>query len=111
LPPVLDFLGDQVAGGAAGAIPVVVQTAEGPKTLELVPFFRPAAAVYAAIPGVARQMGLQILGTFHDRAGEQSLVNGNGPNGDGLLPAGWVRGFGRTLGTVDIWGIPLRALP
>jgi autotransporter-associated beta strand protein len=97
LPPVLDALASQVAGSGTGAIPVVVSTSEGERTLALVPFYRPAAGVYAATPGVTRAMGMQILGTFHDRAGEQSLIAGNGINNSGWLPSVWGRGFGSTL--------------
>jgi outer membrane autotransporter protein len=52
-------------------------------------FFRPEAVVYAAVPAVARQVGLDTLGTFHERRGDQDLLTGSG-----ALPAMWGRAFG-----------------
>jgi outer membrane autotransporter protein len=51
--------------------------------------YRPEVPVYAALPGVARQLGIQQLGTFHDRQGAQSLLTQ-----DGALPAAWSRAWG-----------------
>jgi outer membrane protein OmpA-like peptidoglycan-associated protein len=62
-----------------------------------IPIYRPGAALYSAVPGVARDMALEILSTFHERAGEQFLVNGYGINGNGWLPAVWARGYGTHL--------------
>ena len=53
------------------------------------PFFRPEAVVYAGLPALARFIGIETLGTFHERQGEQSLLSKNG-----LVPAGWGRAFG-----------------
>lgn len=53
------------------------------------PVYRPEAPVYAAIPMVARQIGIQQIDTFHDRQGEQSLLNESG-----TLPAAWGRVWG-----------------
>lgn len=53
------------------------------------PFFRPEAIVYSALPGAARLMGLEILGTFHERRGDQDLLVGQG-----ALPGMWGRAFG-----------------
>ena len=54
-----------------------------------VPFYRPEAVVYAGLPGLARFIGLEILGTFHERQGEQSLLTKNGG-----FPIAWGRAFG-----------------
>ncbi|WP_256701353.1 autotransporter outer membrane beta-barrel domain-containing protein [Caballeronia sordidicola] len=53
------------------------------------PVYRPEAPVYAAIPMVARQIGIEQIGTFHDRQGEQSLLDESG-----TLPAAWGRVWG-----------------
>ena len=53
------------------------------------PFFRPEAVVYAGMPALARLIGKETLGTFHERQGDQSLLTKNGP-----LPIGWGRAFG-----------------
>ncbi|WP_241047902.1 autotransporter outer membrane beta-barrel domain-containing protein [Achromobacter xylosoxidans] len=51
--------------------------------------YRPEVPVYAALPGVARQLGIQQLATFHERQGEQSRLTQNG-----ALPAAWARAWG-----------------
>ena len=53
------------------------------------PFFRPEAVVYAGMPALARLIGKETLGTFHERQGDQSLLTKNGP-----VPIGWGRAFG-----------------
>ncbi|MGO4677596.1 autotransporter outer membrane beta-barrel domain-containing protein [Bosea sp. 2YAB26] len=55
-----------------------------------IPLFRPEAALYTLLPGVARQLGLATLGTFHERQGDQALLLGSG-----ALPGAWGRVFGR----------------
>lgn len=54
-----------------------------------IPLYRPEAALYSAVPAVARQLGITSLGTFHDRNGDQSLLTGNG-----VVSAAWARAFG-----------------
>ena len=75
------------------------------------PIIRPEIPGYLIVPGMARQMGIATLGTFHQRRGDQSLLTGNGtttaafamagPQGDQTLsgrsgppPAAWGRVFG-----------------
>lgn len=76
-----------------------------------IPLYRPEVPVYAAVPALARQLGLTTLGTFHQRQGEQGLLAGQG-----AVTAGWGRVFGQHTeqqlkGTVDpefkgrIWGL------
>ncbi|RDS82710.1 autotransporter domain-containing protein [Dyella psychrodurans] len=60
-----------------------------PAGAPLVPLYRPEVALDSAIPSVAVQMGLTQLGTFDQRQGSQWLLNGNG-----WLPAAWVRALG-----------------
>ncbi len=43
-----------------------------------IPLFRPEVPVYAAVPGTTRLLVLSILSTFHERRGEQSLLQGGG---------------------------------
>lgn len=71
----------------------------GPDPEPPVPFIRPEVAVQTAVPPLARELVTTMLGTFHERRGEQALLGGQ----DGLL---WARGFGQYLdmswnGTVD----------
>ncbi|HZZ12702.1 MAG TPA: autotransporter domain-containing protein [Paraburkholderia sp.] len=53
------------------------------------PLYRVEVPVYAAMPGVARELGLMQIDTFHDRAGDQALLDENG-----TLPAAWGRAWG-----------------
>ncbi|WP_233021511.1 autotransporter outer membrane beta-barrel domain-containing protein [Rhodopseudomonas boonkerdii] len=55
-----------------------------------IPLYRPEAALYSAVPAVARQLGITTLGNFHDRQGDQSLLTG----GNGTVSAAWGRVFG-----------------
>jgi outer membrane autotransporter protein len=54
-----------------------------------VPLYRPEVPIYAAIPTVAREIGILQVDTFHARQGEQSLLTENGK-----LPAAWGRVWG-----------------
>ncbi len=78
---------------------------------EPIPLYRPEVAVYAAVPAMVRRLGITTIGTFHQRRGEQSLLDGQGS-----LAAGWGRIFGERMeqrwsGAVDpefdgrIWGL------
>lgn len=71
---------------AVGTPPLPEPPAAGSDPL---PLYRIEVPVYAAVPGVARQLGLLQIDTFHDRHGDQSLLDGNGP-----LPAAWARAWG-----------------
>ncbi|MGO4677881.1 autotransporter outer membrane beta-barrel domain-containing protein [Bosea sp. 2YAB26] len=68
-----------------GVIPPGVTAPDTP-----IPLFRPEAALYTLLPGVARQLGLATLGTFHERQGDQAMLLGSG-----ALPGAWGRVFGR----------------
>ena len=60
-----------------------------PPGADPVPLYRVEVPVYAAIPGVARQLGLLQIDTFHDRQGDQSLLDESG-----TVPAAWARAWG-----------------
>ncbi|MFM0502698.1 autotransporter family protein [Paraburkholderia caffeinilytica] len=53
------------------------------------PLYRVEVPVYAAAAGVARELGLMQIDTFHDRQGDQALLNESGS-----LPAAWGRVWG-----------------
>ncbi|RKE38732.1 autotransporter-associated beta strand protein [Paraburkholderia sp. BL23I1N1] len=53
------------------------------------PLYRVEVPVYAAAPGVARELGLMQIDTFHDRQGDQALLSESGK-----LPAAWGRVWG-----------------
>lgn len=54
-----------------------------------VPLYRPEVPIYAEMPAVARALGFQQIGTFHDRHGQQGLLAGRG-----TLPSSWTRAWG-----------------
>lgn len=59
---------------------------------EVVTLYREEVPVYSALPPVAHHLALSTLGTFHERRGEQDLLE----NG-GYLPASWARVFGQDV--------------
>lgn len=74
---------------------------EGPDPAPPIPLFRPEVAVHSAMPPLARELTTTILGTFHERRGEQALF-GDGPQTGRF----WMRSFAQYLdmswqGTVD----------
>jgi outer membrane autotransporter protein len=71
---------------AAGTPPL---PAPPPAGSDPIPLYRPEVPLYAAIPGVARQLGVFQIDTFHDRQGDQSVLTGRG-----ALPAAWARTWG-----------------
>lgn len=84
-------------------------------TGDVIPLFRIETPTYAVVPPAAHELGLATLGTFHERQGEQSLLQGK----DGL-PSAWARVVGQDLerdwsGTVSptfdgsLWGVQIGA--
>jgi outer membrane autotransporter protein len=72
-----------------------------PSGITPIPLYRPEVPIYAEIPAIARQIGIQQLDNFHDRQGDQSLLTA-----DGKWPAAWGRVWGgrttqRQDGTVN----------
>jgi hypothetical protein len=61
------------------------------------PLYRIEVPLYAEISSLTRELGIQQIGTFHERAGEQSQLNETG-----ALPAAWSRVWGnRTITSSD----------
>ena len=56
------------------------------------PLYRPEVPVYAAAPRGAAIIARQALGTFHQRQGDQLLLQG-----ESALPASWGQAYGGTL--------------
>lgn len=83
---------------APAATPPVAAPAPGQVDLpapvqgESLPLYRPEVAVYAAAPRGAAIIARQALGTFHQRQGDQQLLQG-----DGALPASWGQAYGGAL--------------
>ncbi|WP_434110485.1 autotransporter outer membrane beta-barrel domain-containing protein [Paraburkholderia caffeinilytica] len=71
---------------AAGTPPLPPAPAAGSAAT---PLYRVEVPVYAAAPGVARELGLMQIDTFHDRQGDQAVLNDSG-----TLPAAWGRVWG-----------------
>ncbi|WJR65193.1 autotransporter outer membrane beta-barrel domain-containing protein [Neorhizobium sp. CSC1952] len=75
-----------VPGGTAipptpGATPVIA---------EVVPLYRMEVPTYSVVPPAAHHLALSTLGTFHERRGEQILLQDGG-----WLPTSWGRAFGQ----------------
>ncbi|WP_065373442.1 autotransporter outer membrane beta-barrel domain-containing protein [Ensifer adhaerens] len=80
---------------------VTVDIGGVPTVVEVVPLYRVEVPTYSAVPPMAEYLALSTLGTFHERRGEQSLLDGVG-----TLTASWGRVFGQKTelnwkGTVD----------
>jgi outer membrane autotransporter protein len=78
---------------APGGQPVAEQPqplplpAPPPPGFAVVELIRPEVAVQTVVPEIARTLGLAALGTFHERRGEQALLD--------TAPAAWGRVFGQ----------------
>ena len=66
-----------------GATPVIA---------DVVPLYRIEVPTYAVVPPVAHHLAVSTLGTFHERRGEQALLNDAG-----WLPTVWGRVFGQDV--------------
>ncbi|AYG45147.1 autotransporter outer membrane beta-barrel domain-containing protein [Pseudomonas sp. Leaf58] len=83
---------------APAATPPVAAPAPGQVDLpapvqgESLPLYRPEVPVYAAAPRGAAIIARQALGTFHQRQGDQQLLQG-----EGALPASWGQAYGGAL--------------
>ncbi|MFM0262177.1 autotransporter domain-containing protein [Paraburkholderia sediminicola] len=82
-PPVA-ALGVPIAAGGTPPLPPAP-----PAGSAATPLYRVEVPVYAAAPGVARELGLMQIDTFHDRQGDQALLSESGK-----LPAAWGRVWG-----------------
>jgi autotransporter family porin len=58
-----------------------------PAGFAVVQLIRPEVAVQSVVPDIARTLGLLALGTFHERRGDQALLD--------TAPAAWGRVFGQ----------------
>lgn len=56
-----------------------------------IPLIRPEIPGYTIAPAVAQRVGIAALGTFHERRGDQSLLDNYG-----TVPGAWARVFGET---------------
>ncbi|MFM0209329.1 autotransporter domain-containing protein [Paraburkholderia sediminicola] len=79
-----DEPGEPIAAEGTPPLPVAPPAGSG-----AIPLYRVEVPVYAAAPGVARELGLMQIDTFHDRQGDQALLNDSG-----TLPAAWGRAWG-----------------
>jgi outer membrane autotransporter protein len=64
---------------------------------DVVPLYRVEVPAYSVVPPAAQYLSVSTLGTFHERRGEQMLLNGGGH-----LPATWGRIYGQ--GVKSKWG-------
>ncbi|MDH0132826.1 autotransporter outer membrane beta-barrel domain-containing protein [Pseudomonas asiatica] len=83
---------------APAATPPVAAPAPGQVELpapiqgESLPLYRPEVPLYATAPRGAAIIAHQALGTFHQRQGDQQLLQG-----DGAVPASWGQAYGGAL--------------
>jgi outer membrane autotransporter protein len=63
----------------------------------LYPILGPEIATYGVVQPIARQMGLQILGTLHERIGDTLTVANSGDQNAGIVRSDWARFFGQSI--------------
>jgi hypothetical protein len=63
----------------------------------LYPIVGPEIATYGVVQPIALQMGLQILGTLHERIGDTLTMANTGGEGAGLARSDWARFFGQGI--------------
>ena len=61
------------------------------------PIIGPELATYGVVQPIARQMGLQTLGTLHQRIGDTLTLANTGGEGSGLARSDWARFFGQGI--------------
>lgn len=57
----------------------------------------PEIATYSVVQPLARQLGLTMLGTMHERIGDTLTDAGGGTGSDGISRSAWVRMFGQQV--------------
>jgi outer membrane autotransporter protein len=68
-----------------------------PLTPGVWPIIGPELAAYGVVQPIARQMGLQTLGTLHERIGDTLTLANTGGEGAGLARSDWARFFGQGI--------------
>lgn len=87
LPPILvPLVAMPVAAPGSPALPSAAPGAEP------IPLYRPEVPTWSVLPPATARLALTALGTFHDRQGDQRLLNETGAFG-----AGWGRVYGQNL--------------
>jgi outer membrane autotransporter protein len=61
------------------------------------PIIGPELATYGVVQPIARQMGLAMLGTLHERIGDTLTLENAGPDAEGWGQSGWARFFGQQI--------------
>ncbi|HEX2890794.1 autotransporter outer membrane beta-barrel domain-containing protein [Vineibacter terrae] len=118
MPPTSEAKPPVIPPQPPGPTPPIPPTPLEPTPPSRVPLYRPEVSVYAAVPGVARALTGAMLGTFHQRHGNQGVLRGPGGQtalrfsaaapdvmadtggllqGGAALPGAWIRGFGQGL--------------
>ncbi|MPZ38514.1 MAG: autotransporter outer membrane beta-barrel domain-containing protein [Rhizobiales bacterium] len=74
----------------------LINPGPGPNPNPPIPLYRPEVPLYASLAGIARNLTMTTIGTFHERNGDQGLVRGNGTS-NGASDRAWGRLFGQSL--------------
>jgi outer membrane autotransporter protein len=87
-------------GGLNGSDPTdwfLRSTFVGTSPPGLFPIIGPELATDGVVQPIARQMGLQTLGTMHERIGDTLTLANTGGDGAGVARSDWVRFFGQGI--------------
>jgi outer membrane autotransporter protein len=94
------FLRSSMTSSAGAGPPHMIGTdpaPEGPLPPGEWPIIGPELATYGVVQPIARQMGLTMLGTLHERIGDTLSLENAGPDAKGWGHSGWVRFFGQQI--------------
>ncbi|WP_417692761.1 autotransporter outer membrane beta-barrel domain-containing protein [Pseudomonas sp.] len=83
---------DLVAGPIAAPSPTLPALPAAVPGAAPVPLYRPEVPTWSVLPPAVAQLTLMVLGTFHDRQGDQRLLTETGAFG-----AGWGRVYGKDM--------------
>lgn len=93
LPPItVAVVATPVAALAPAGSPALPELPAAVPGAAPIPLYRPEVPTWSLLPPAAAQLTLTALGTFHDRQGDQRLLNETGAFG-----AGWGRVYGKNL--------------
>lgn len=90
--PALTTIATPVAALAPEGSPALPELPAAVPGAAPIPLYRPEVPTWSVLPPAAAQLTLSALGTFHDRQGDQRLLNETGAFG-----AGWGRVYGKNL--------------
>jgi len=89
--------GTPTSPGAGGGTTLPTDPPPDPLTPGIYPIIGPEIATEGVVQPIARQLGLAMLGTLHERIGDTLTVANAGTDAEGWGRSGWARFFGEQI--------------